>query len=137
MLRPVAASTMGPSGGTAAYALPMAELITAAVGSRKLAGAMCSCGNCGCGNAGIQQRKQVVAGDLPALVALLRTLPWSDFVPTRQRLLSGDGLAALPVPRASGPSKIVYHGAQMHDGMLAPVTRALRDWSDKDEPQAT
>ena len=44
---------------------------------------LCNCGDRGCGNAGIQLRQQLPAGSLPALVALLRTLPWSDVVPTR------------------------------------------------------
>ena len=35
---------------------------------------LCTCGTRGCGYAGIQLRKQVSAGDLPALVALLRAL---------------------------------------------------------------
>jgi hypothetical protein len=34
---------------------------------------------------------------LPALVALLRVLPWTDVVPTRSNVLRGDGLAGLPV----------------------------------------
>jgi hypothetical protein len=58
---------------------------------------LCGCGDRGCGNAGVQLRKQVPAGDLPALVALLRVLPWTDVVPTRSNVLRGDGLAGLPV----------------------------------------
>ena len=64
---------------------------------------LCSCGTRGCGNAGIQLRKQVPAGDLPALVALLRALPWTAVVPTRSNVLRGDDLAALPVQRSDGP----------------------------------
>ena len=60
---------------------------------------LCGCGDRGCGNAGIQLCKQVAAGDLPALVAELRALPWTDIMPTRSNVLRGDGLAALPVPR--------------------------------------
>jgi hypothetical protein len=41
---------------------------------------LCRCGTRGCGNAGIQLRKQVPAGDLSALVALLRALPWTAVV---------------------------------------------------------
>jgi hypothetical protein len=57
----------------------------------------CGCGDRGCGNAGIQLRKSLAASDLPALVALLRMLPWSDTVPAQLNILRGDGLAALPV----------------------------------------
>jgi hypothetical protein len=60
---------------------------------------LCSCGDRGCGNAGIQLRKQVAAGDLPALVAVLRALPWTSVAPSRSNVLRGDGLAALPVRR--------------------------------------
>ena len=42
-------------------------------------GSRTSCGTRGCGYAGIQLRKQVPAGDLPALVALLRALPKISF----------------------------------------------------------
>jgi hypothetical protein len=70
---------------------------------------LCSCGTRGCGNAGIQLRKQVPAGDLPALVALLRALPWTAVVPTRSNVLRGDGLAALPVQPGDEPSKTVHH----------------------------
>jgi len=62
---------------------------------------LCSCGVRGCGNAGIQLSKQVPAGDLPALVAVLRTLPWTGAVPTVSNVLRGDGLAALPQPGQS------------------------------------
>jgi hypothetical protein len=89
---------------------------------------LCRCGDRGCGNAGIQLSKQVPAGEVPELVALLRELPWSDVVPTRSNVLRGDGLAALPLPRDSGrPSKVVYHGARLQDGVLVPVRRVLRD----------
>jgi hypothetical protein len=89
---------------------------------------LCSCGDRGCGNAGIQLSKQVPAGDVPELIALLRALPWSDVVPTRSNVLYGDGLAALPLPSDSGrPSKIVYYGARVQDGVLVPVRRVLRD----------
>jgi hypothetical protein len=87
---------------------------------------MCSCGNRGCGNAGIQLRKEVAAGDLPALVALLRTLPWSGIVPTRSNVLCGDGLAALPAPGGSERSKIVYHGAKIRDGRLLPMWKMIK-----------
>lgn len=58
---------------------------------------LCSCGDRGCGNAGIQFCKQVPAGDVPELIAVLRALPWSGVVPTKSNVLRGDELAALPV----------------------------------------
>jgi hypothetical protein len=57
---------------------------------------LCGCGDRGCGNAGIQLRKQIPADDLPALVALLRDLPWTGAVPSWGTVLRGEGLAALP-----------------------------------------
>jgi len=74
---------------------------------------LCSCGTRGCGNAGIQLRKQVSAGDLSALVALLRALPWTAVVPTRSNVLRGDGLAALPVQPSDEPSKAMHHRSNM------------------------
>lgn len=88
----------------------------------------CGCGDRGCGNAGIQLRKSLPAGDLPALVALLRVLPWSSTVPDHSDVLRGEGLAALPVRRTVGRSKLVYHGLQTRDGVLEPRTQVLRDW---------
>lgn len=90
---------------------------------------LCSCGDRGCGNAGIQLCKQVPAGDVPELVAVLRALPWSGVVPTRSNVLRGDGLAALPVRRGGEPLKVVYHGARVQDGVLWPVRHVLRDRS--------
>ena len=91
---------------------------------------LCGCGDRGCGNAGIQLRKRVAGGDLPALAAVLRELPWTGVVPTRSNVLRGDGLAELPVRRGGdGRSKVVCHGARMVDGVLVPVTHVLRDRS--------
>lgn len=90
---------------------------------------LCSCGDRGCGNAGIQLCKQVPAGDLPELVVVLRTLPWTDVVPTRSNVLRGDELAALPAQRGGGSSKVVYHGADVQGGVLVPARRMLRDRS--------
>ena len=42
--------------------------------------------------------KPLAPGDLPALVGLLRELPWSAVVPTRSGVLRGDGLAAIRDP---------------------------------------
>ena len=86
---------------------------------------LCGCGDRGCGNAGIQLRKQIPAGDLPELVALLRELPWTGAVPSRAAVLRGEGLAALPVRRFSGPAEVAYHGTRMQDGKRVPVTRVL------------
>jgi hypothetical protein len=59
---------------------------------------LCTCGDRGCGNAGVQLGKPLAPGDLPALVGLLRELPWSAVVPTRSSVLRGDGLAAIRDP---------------------------------------
>lgn len=90
---------------------------------------LCSCGDRGCGNAGIQLCKQVPADELPELVVVLRALPWTDVVPTRSNVLRGNELAALPVERGGGSSKVVYHGADVQGGVLVPVRRVLRDRS--------
>jgi hypothetical protein len=60
---------------------------------------LCSCGDRGCGNAGIQLRMQVAAGALPAVVAVLRALPWTGVVPGRSDVLRGGDLAALAARR--------------------------------------
>ena len=88
---------------------------------------LCGCGDRGCGNAGIQLRKQIPAGDLPALVALLRELPWTGAVPSRATVLRGEGLAALPARRFGGQTEVVYHGTRMQDGKRVPVRRVLHD----------
>jgi hypothetical protein len=59
---------------------------------------LCSCGDRGCGNVGIQFAKWLPGGRLPALVELLRELPWSSTIPTRSNVLEGDGLAAMEHP---------------------------------------
>jgi hypothetical protein len=56
---------------------------------------LCGCGDRGCGNAGVQLDKELDDGDLPALVNLLRELPWAATVPARSSVLRGQGLAAL------------------------------------------
>ena len=63
---------------------------------------LCACGDRGCGNAGVQFGKPLAPGDLPALVGLLRELPWSAVVPTRSSVLRGDGLAAVRDPNTDG-----------------------------------
>ena len=73
--------------------------------------------------------QDVPAGDLPELVAVLRALPWTGVVPTRSNVLRGDELAALPVRRGGVPSKAVYLGARVQDGVRAPVRRVLFDRS--------
>jgi hypothetical protein len=57
---------------------------------------LCECGDRGCGNAGIQLRKWLAGDELPALVELLRDLDWTRVVPTRENVLRGRGLAAIP-----------------------------------------
>ena len=71
-------------------------VIEAADGTQQLARVpLCSCGERGCGNVGIQLDKELDGGELPALVDLLRELPWSATVPDRSNVLRGQGLAAL------------------------------------------
>lgn len=56
---------------------------------------LCSCGERGCGNAGVQLARPLPGHDLPALVALLRDLPWTHTIPARENVLRGSDLAAL------------------------------------------
>ncbi|HEX3925634.1 MAG TPA: hypothetical protein VHY31_25380 [Streptosporangiaceae bacterium] len=56
---------------------------------------LCGCGDRGCGHAGVQLRKRLASGELPALVGLLRELPWSEITPARSNVLRGDALAAI------------------------------------------
>jgi hypothetical protein len=64
---------------------------------------LCSCGDRGCGNVGIQFAKWLPGGRLPALVELLRELPWSRTIPTSSNVLAGDGLAAMEHPNTGRP----------------------------------
>jgi hypothetical protein len=64
---------------------------------------LCACGDRGCGNAGVQFGKPLAPGDLPALVGLLRELPWASVVPARSSVLRGDGLAAIRDPSTNVP----------------------------------
>jgi hypothetical protein len=57
---------------------------------------LCTCGERGCGNAGVQLSKLLAGAELPALVGLLRELPWTQAVPARSDVLRGGGLAAIP-----------------------------------------
>lgn len=56
---------------------------------------LCGCGDRGCGNAGVQFSKCLAAGELPALVGLLRKFPWSETIPDYSNVLRGDALAAI------------------------------------------
>jgi hypothetical protein len=56
----------------------------------------CGCGEPGCAGNGIQFGKTLNGGDLAALVGVLGRLPWSGEAATRERVLTGDGLAAVP-----------------------------------------
>lgn len=40
--------------------------------------------------------KWLAGHELPALVELLRELPWTHTIPDRQNVLTGTGLAAMP-----------------------------------------
>jgi hypothetical protein len=59
---------------------------------------LCSCGDRGCGNVGIQLFKWLAGNELPALVDLLRDLPWTETIPTSTNVLQGSGLAAIQAP---------------------------------------
>ena len=73
---------------------------------------LCSCEDRGCGNAGIQLAKWLPGNELPALVELLRALPWTDTTPTISNVLQGDGLAAIEGPpdifRSESPGSYLY-----------------------------
>ncbi len=56
---------------------------------------LCGCGDRGCGNVGVQLSKELDGADLPALIQLLRELPWTDMVPDSSNVLRGEGLAAV------------------------------------------
>jgi hypothetical protein len=59
---------------------------------------LCNCGDRRCGNLGVQLDKYLPGGELPALVDLLRELPWAAIVPTRLNVLRGNDLAAMDGP---------------------------------------
>jgi hypothetical protein len=59
---------------------------------------LCGCGDRGCGNAGVQLRTRLPAHDLPALVDVLRDLPWTHTIPTHGNVLHGSVLAAVEGP---------------------------------------
>lgn len=59
---------------------------------------LCECGDRGCGNAGVQLDKQLAGNALPALVDLLRELPWARVAATRSNVPRGSGLAAIDQP---------------------------------------
>lgn len=59
---------------------------------------LCSCGERGCGNAGIQLSKWLPGEELPALIGLLRELPWTKTIPTASNVLRGNSLAAIEAP---------------------------------------
>lgn len=64
---------------------------------------LCGCGDRGCGNAGIQLSTWLAGNELPALVDLLRELPWTQTIPTLSNVLQGDGLAAMEGPDTGLP----------------------------------
>jgi hypothetical protein len=73
---------------------------------------LCECGDRGCGNAGVQFGKWLPGGELPSLIGLLRTFPWSETIPTHHNLLRGGGLAAITAPDNDAPP-----GAKPYLGM--------------------
>jgi hypothetical protein len=70
---------------------------------------LCECGGRGCGNAGVQFGKWLAGGELPALVDLLRELPWSEIVPTRGNVLRGVGLAAITAAENDPPASAKHY----------------------------
>jgi len=86
-------------------------VIDAGAGEIRLARVpLCSCGVRGCGNAGIQLAKWLPGNELPALVGLLRQLPWTETIPTSSNVLQGNSLAAIEGPETgySGPGSYLY-----------------------------
>ena len=71
---------------------------------------LCSCGVRGCGNAGIQLAKWLPGDKLPALVELLRELPWTETIPAPSNILKGSELASIEGPETdySSPGSYLY-----------------------------
>jgi len=69
---------------------------------------LCSCGDRGCGNAGIQLSKWLAGHELPALVNVLRELPWTETIPTSTNVVQGSGLAALQAPGTDSAGTYSY-----------------------------
>jgi hypothetical protein len=76
---------------------------------------LCGCGDRGCGNAGVQFGKSLAGDELPALVGLLRELPWSEKIPTHSNVVRGGGLAAKIAPENDPPP-----GAKRYLGVGVP-----------------
>jgi hypothetical protein len=70
---------------------------------------VCRCGEPGCGNAGVQLSKQLADDELPALVDLLRELPWTAAAPVRSNVLRGRGLAAMDERRADPAADAAWY----------------------------
>jgi hypothetical protein len=88
---------------------------------------LCSCGDRGCGNAGIQLSKCVAAGELPALVGLLRELPWTRTIPTSSNVLHGGGLAAMAIPDTDLPTSGYLYLGTRETGVSFPLRPQERD----------
>ena len=82
---------------------------------------LCGCGERGCGNAGVQFGRWLPGRELPALVGLLRELPWSEIIPTHSNVLRGAGLAAITAPEDDPPP-----AAKSYLGIGVPRTRQPR-----------
>jgi hypothetical protein len=59
---------------------------------------LCECGERGCGNAEVQWGMWLPGGELPALVDVLRDLPWTHTRPRQDNVLRGSVLAAIEGP---------------------------------------
>jgi hypothetical protein len=82
---------------------------------------LCSCGDRGCGNAGIQFAKWLRGDSLPALVQLLRELPWTDTIPTRSNVLKGNGLAAIEDQDSGSSASAVSYPYSPRKGKVFPL----------------
>ncbi len=67
---------------------------------------LCSCGVRGCGNAGIQLAKWLPGNKLPALVELLRELPWTETIPALSNVLKGSDLGLIEGPGTDIPARV-------------------------------
>jgi len=77
---------------------------------------LCGCGERGCGNAGIQLAKWLRGNELPALIDLLKALPWTETTPTTSNVVQGSDLAAI-----EGPPDIDYSTSEV-SYLYAPGT---------------
>lgn len=88
---------------------------------------LCSCGVRGCGNAGIQLSKWLGGNELPALIDLLRELPWTETIPTRSNVLHGSGLAGMERPDTGSSASGYSHLHAPGTGAVFPLDPQKRN----------